>query len=145
MVNNRQKSEVTDIKWSPDGKKICIIYFDGAIIIGGVDGSRHWGKEIKANLVKCDWSPDSKLLIFGTDQGTIAIYDSQGNFAKNLEISFVTPENFTLASIAWSDKGRMYSQDAPIGLIIAYESGSMQLMKNDSDKKPLAINANMII
>jgi WD40 repeat protein len=63
-------------KWSPDGKKICIIYFDGAIIIGGVDGSRHWGKEIKANLVKCDWSPDSKLLIFGTDKGTIAIYDS---------------------------------------------------------------------
>ncbi|MFO0131183.1 MAG: hypothetical protein ACK52J_00935 [bacterium] len=34
-------------KWSPDGKKICIVYLDGAVIIGGVDGSRYWGKELK--------------------------------------------------------------------------------------------------
>lgn len=34
-------------KWSTDGKKICIIYLDGAVIVGGVDGSRYWGKEFK--------------------------------------------------------------------------------------------------
>ena len=29
MVNNRNKSVVKDMKWTPDGSKICIIYEDG--------------------------------------------------------------------------------------------------------------------
>jgi WD repeat-containing protein 35 len=79
MVNNRNKSEVTDMyknnfrKWSPDGKKICIIYLDGAV--GGVDGSRYWGKEFKQQLSKVDWSPDSKLIIFGSPDGQVNLYD----------------------------------------------------------------------
>ena len=31
MINNRNKSSVRDMKWSPDGKKICIVYEDGAV------------------------------------------------------------------------------------------------------------------
>ena len=50
MSNNRNKSNVTDMKWSLDGTKICIIYQDGAVILGGVEGSRIWGKEFKHTL-----------------------------------------------------------------------------------------------
>lgn len=38
MINNRNKSKVTDMGWSPDGLKICICYLDGAVILGSVDG-----------------------------------------------------------------------------------------------------------
>lgn len=38
MINNRNKSVVRDMKWTSDGKKICIIYEDGAVIVGSVDG-----------------------------------------------------------------------------------------------------------
>lgn len=31
MINNRNKSVVRDMKWTPDGRKICIIYEDGAV------------------------------------------------------------------------------------------------------------------
>ena len=44
MVNNRKQSSVADMKWSPDGTKIGIIYEDGHAIIGGVEGNRKWGK-----------------------------------------------------------------------------------------------------
>ena len=47
MINNRGKSTVTDMKWSNDGQKICIVYEDGAVIVGGVEGSRIWGKDYK--------------------------------------------------------------------------------------------------
>lgn len=30
MINSRNKSVVTDMKWTPDGRKICIVYQDGA-------------------------------------------------------------------------------------------------------------------
>jgi WD repeat-containing protein 35 len=55
MINNRNKSFVADLKWSPDGNKICIIYDDGAVIVGSVDGNRLWGKDYKYRLSQIEW------------------------------------------------------------------------------------------
>jgi len=64
MVNNRNKSFVTDMKWTSDGKKICIVYDDGAVIVGSVDGNRLWSKELNMSLNIIDWSPNNKILLF---------------------------------------------------------------------------------
>lgn len=34
MTNDRKKSTVNGMHWSSDGTKICIVYEDGAIIVG---------------------------------------------------------------------------------------------------------------
>ena len=47
MINNRNKSVVRGMKWNADGQKICIVYEDGAVIVGSVDGNRIWGRELK--------------------------------------------------------------------------------------------------
>ena len=47
MINNRNKSVVRGMRWNADGQKICIVYEDGAVIVGSVDGNRIWGKELK--------------------------------------------------------------------------------------------------
>ena len=61
---------MTDIKWSPDGFKIGIIYDDGAVIIGSVEGNRLWGRDYNTiRLALIEWSPDSRLLILGTADG----------------------------------------------------------------------------
>nr|CAH7765932.1 unnamed protein product [Callosobruchus chinensis] len=39
MINNRKKSTVVGMAWSGDGQKICIIYEDGAVIVGCVGGN----------------------------------------------------------------------------------------------------------
>lgn len=82
MINNRNKSVVKDMKWTSDGQKICIVYEDGAVIVGSVDGNRIWGKEIsKVSLCQVEWSPDSgRHILFCTDQGEVHVYDSMGNF-----------------------------------------------------------------
>ena len=47
------------MSWTADGQKICIIYEDGAVIVGSVDGNRLWGKELKGvELAKVCWAPD---------------------------------------------------------------------------------------
>ena len=56
------------MKWTPDGQRICIIYEDGAVIVGSVDGNRLWGKELKMQLAHVQWSPDGRSLIFCTPQ-----------------------------------------------------------------------------
>jgi WD repeat-containing protein 35 len=47
MINNRNKSVVKSMAWNADGQKICIVYEDGAVIVGSVDGNRIWGKELR--------------------------------------------------------------------------------------------------
>ncbi|PNG99668.1 WD repeat domain-containing protein, partial [Tetrabaena socialis] len=79
MINNRNKSVVKDMKWTSNGEKICIIYEDGAVIVGSVDGNRLWGKELGMELALVEWSPDGRLLLFATPQGECQVYDGNGN------------------------------------------------------------------
>jgi WD40 repeat protein len=67
------------MKWTANGEKICIIYEDGAVIVGSVDGNRLWGKELNLTLSLVEWSPDGRLVLFSTKEGDVHIYDSNGN------------------------------------------------------------------
>ncbi len=81
MINNRNKSIVTGMSWNGDGQKICIVYEDGAVIVGSVDGNRLWGKDLKnTQLSQVDWSPDSKMILFGLNSGEVHLYDNTGTF-----------------------------------------------------------------
>ena len=79
MINNRNKSVVRDMKWTSDGAKICIIYEDGAVIVGSVDGNRLWGKEVGTTLAFVEWSPDGRHILFVTLEGQVNLYDNRGN------------------------------------------------------------------
>jgi len=78
MINNREKSVVRDLRWSSDGQKICIVYEDGHVVLGNVDGNRLWGKTLDVQLHLVEWSPDSRLILFYTAQV------SNSNFQQNL-------------------------------------------------------------
>ncbi|KAG5462710.1 MAG: WD40-repeat-containing domain protein, partial [Olpidium bornovanus] len=76
MVNNRNRSVVADMQWNREGERICIVYEDGAVIVGSVDGNRMWGKEFKTQLAFLQWSPDSKHILFATKEGQLQVYDA---------------------------------------------------------------------
>ena len=81
MINNRNKSVVSGMSWNADGQKICIVYEDGAVIVGSVDGNRIWGKELKQiTLSGVCWSADSRLLLFSMTSGEVHVYDGMGMF-----------------------------------------------------------------
>lgn len=77
MINNRNQSVVTDMKWTSDGQRICIVYQDGAVIIGGVEGTRINGLNLRTALHQVEWSPNGKTILFGTGAGDVLIYDQQ--------------------------------------------------------------------
>ena len=61
----------------------------GAVILGSVDGSRVWGKDIKGpGLSAVQWSPDNSLLLFGLSTGELHMYDNQGSYAVNFFLFF---------------------------------------------------------
>ena len=154
MINNRNKSIVTDMMWSPDGQKICIIYEDGAVILGSVEGNRLWGKEFNHRLISIEWSPDGKYIVFGTPEGEVRIYDQNGNSIHQLKLyclqnlvdktNLMTPM-MKLASVRWYSGSKMHTDDTPPGLAIAFQCGRIQLMKNDCDDDPILIDSTMNI
>lgn len=86
MINNRNKSVVRDMKWTSDGQQICIVYEDGAVIVGSVDGNRLWGKELPMTLQNVQWSPDGRRLIFVAADGHCELFDAAGNRMKDVAL-----------------------------------------------------------
>ncbi|GFV07153.1 WD repeat-containing protein 35 [Trichonephila clavipes] len=144
MVNNRQKSLVRGMAWSHDGQKICITYDDGVIIVGSVDGNRIWGKELKGlNLTCVEWSPDGRFLLLGCNNGEVHIYEFGGAFVGKVPISYSNhSKKKDLFMISWFKKQK--DIDIP-SLAIVFESGHIQLLKNENDSSPAIIDTGLII
>ncbi|XP_060727604.1 WD repeat-containing protein 35 [Tachysurus vachellii] len=148
MINNRNKSVVRSMSWNADGEKICIVYEDGAVIVGSVDGNRIWGKELKGiQLAHVAWSPDSKILLFGMANGEIHIYDNQGNFIMKMTLHCLMNVTgaISIAGIHWYSGTEGYIEpDCPC-LAICYENGRCQIMRYENDDNPVIIDTLMNI
>ncbi|XP_045487537.1 WD repeat-containing protein 35 [Pieris rapae] len=142
MINNRNKSTVSGMAWGSDGQKICIAYEDGAVIVGSVDGSRVWGKDIKGPGLKCvQWSPDNSTLLFALSNGELHLYDDQGNFIMPIASNNVA-SGMEIVSMDW------FSGKAPISrpvLAICFKSGLMLLMKTCTEEESVMVESNMKI
>ncbi|KAM9319056.1 WD repeat-containing protein 35 isoform 2-T2 [Pholidichthys leucotaenia] len=146
MINNRNKSVVRSMSWNADGQKICIVYEDGAVIVGSVDGNRIWGKELKGSqLAHVVWSPDSKILLFGMASGEVHIYDNQGNFIMKMSISCLTSASgaVSIAGIHWYAGSGGYMEPGCPCLAICFDNGRCQIMRNENDEDPVCIDTLM--
>lgn len=136
MINNRKKSTVVGMDWSSDGQKICIIYEDGAVIVGCVGGNRIWGKELKHTpLSGVQWSPDGKLLLFALKNGQLHLYDNQGSFVMKLNIFShdIQYEQIPIVGLDWYNGSGGFMHSMCPALAICFENGKIQLMRSESD------------
>ena len=153
MINNRNKSTVRDMKWTPDGEKICIVYEDGAVIVGSVAGHRLWGKDLDFNLASVEWSPDGRTILFGTTTGEVHVFDYVGNYLLPVKIACLSQHEkgiVGLAGIQWYDTSKINYLSYDVGsdsctLAIAYSNGKIQFMCNETDSDPLIVDTGMNI
>lgn len=140
MINNRNKSTVTGMCWGSDGHRICIAYEDGAVIVGSVDGSRVWGKDIKGpGLTAVQWSPDNSLLLFALSNGELHLYDEQGNFTMMVHTTGLEGSH-EIITMDW------FSGRAPANrpvLAICYKSGLVYLMRHCVDDNAILVETKL--
>ncbi|KAJ3324647.1 WD repeat-containing protein 35 [Boothiomyces sp. JEL0866] len=141
MINNQ--GLVTGMEWNKNGQKICIVYEDGAVILGSVDGNRIWGKEVKnTNLAHVQWSPDGKFLLFATTTGQLQLFDNLGTFVTKIS-NFCSNSDVKIASMHWYNGSRGYIQPRVPCLAICYEDGKVQILRDQKDQNPIIIDTNM--
>ncbi|CAN8003269.1 unnamed protein product [Ixodes pacificus] len=143
MINNRNKSVVRGMAWSADGQKICIVYDDGAVIVGSVDGNRIWGKELKnLHLFLVEWSADGRFLLFGLQNGEVHVFEQGGNPVSKISLPILhTSTGAKLIGLHWYS-GCLAEPGCPV-LAIGYESGKVQLMCSEGDDSPLILDTDM--
>ena len=140
MINNREVSNVTDLKWSKQGEYLCFIYEDGHAIVGTVDGSRCWGNDIRDKLYKLEWSPDQSHLLFVIENSNIIVFSVSGYQVGEMEID-VMLRSIKVASISWWTNKFSENRASTLEkhLLIAFINGIFHLYNDFSDTKPIKI------
>eukprot|EP00658_Telonema_sp_P-2_P057526 TRINITY_DN4596_c0_g6_i3.p1 TRINITY_DN4596_c0_g6~~TRINITY_DN4596_c0_g6_i3.p1 ORF type:complete len:1179 (-),score=268.48 TRINITY_DN4596_c0_g6_i3:50-3586(-) len=143
MINNRNESVVRDMKWTADGQKICIVYEDGAVIVGSVDGNRLWGKQLKSRLKLVEWSPDARYILFVTYDGVIQIYDNMGNAISKVPlIDSVAGQQ--IVAIAWYDGVEIPDPNAPmLAICFSGNRGVVHLLTHEMDERPAILETGI--
>lgn len=155
MVNNSGKNLITDVQWSADGTKLCILIEDGQMIVGSVDGERLWNLQIANDIPSIvEWSPDNKHILVGTKNGEVMVFDMLGNHMHSINLicfpmqdmdHIITSPGQKLAALEWFHGAKTSGEGAPASLIIAYECGKIQLSSGESDSNPILIETAMAI
>lgn len=138
MINNREISHVTDLKWSKQGNYLCFIYEDGHAIVGTVEGSRCWGNDIKDNLYLMEWSPDSSILLFASTNSNLIVFSSSGYQIGEMEIEPML-KSVKIVSISWWTNPISENQSVTMDkhLMIAFTNGIIMLFNDYQDTKPI--------
>lgn len=98
---------VSDIDWSPDGTKIATASGEGQVW-DAVTGEKLFSLIIERNnllegIFSLAWSPDSRLLATGEDDGTIRIWNIE---TRQNMITF-SDHRETVNTLDWSEDGRL--------------------------------------
>ncbi|MCQ2817045.1 MAG: hypothetical protein MJ252_07250 [archaeon] len=144
MINNREVSYITDIKWSKQGQFLCFIYADGHAIVGTVEGNRSWGNDIRNSLYKIEWSPDGSILLLAAEASNIIILSSSGQQLGELELISDLKE-VKISSINWWTNVFSENRSATLEkhLLIAFQNGKICLYDNENDLEPFMFTSNM--
>ncbi|KAG1701662.1 WD repeat-containing protein 35 [Nymphon striatum] len=143
MINNRNKSVVKGMAWNADGHKICIVYEDGAVIVGSVDGNRIWGKELKGVQLSNVEMEDFCCLDYIMEK--VHIYDRGGNMVRKLSIQCQSSSTVLskIVAIEWYNGLKGYVEPNCPCLIICYDNGRLQIMKDEHDDDPVLLNSGI--
>ena len=166
MINDRKTSVVADMRWAPDGKRICIAYQDGLVIVGSVDGNRIWGSEVGFQLKLVCWDPDARLIVFVTPKGEVHVFDQTGNAIGRIPLVLEgIPGPPDVYSIDWytpANRAGVPPPPPPAGggagggggaagaladrqptLCIALTAGRIQLMRSETDDRPVVVDTGL--
>ncbi len=140
MINNRNKSVVEDMKWTSDGKKICIIYEDGAVIVGSVDGRYDQAWRIGLLPISISFPYNIlygcitwNLLIFDEFAYSIRWFNSMLFYETHLQTSLLYSRlwgkelNVSLRKVEWSPDSRLIMFVTAEAEIFIYDSEGTKL------------------
>ncbi|XP_013385175.1 tubby-related protein 4 isoform X2 [Lingula anatina] len=153
LVNDRNVP-VTDFNWSHDGRMALITYEDGFILVGSVNGQRHWSTNLNlenATVKTGVWSPGDQEVLLGTSDGQIIVLTSSGatvtqvTILSGQEMSHMawSCEKFSMESDGTNSPSRTGEGTRCHSLAASFKSGAIHLLSNYDDLLPVVIQTGL--
>ena len=137
MINMSDHGPVGDVKWSHDGGKVCIVYGDGQIVVGTVDGKRLWAKSMGISLQHLVWSPDGSNIVIVNTDGIISVFDMLGNGVKELDHDGASD----IVDLCWHDCGSSDRRN----FVVAHASGDLYFRHDLNNQGTSRIDSGIAI
>jgi len=133
------------MKWRSNGQEICIAYDDGHVILGTVDGSRLWSRDVGQQLALVEWAPDGQWLLFGGEDGSVMVFNHAGTKIGAIELVAVADvgTRVPLVSLEWYDGAEGYVYPGIPSLAIAFANGRVQIMREPHDPHPILVDTGL--
>ncbi len=134
-------SQVENVDWSPDGRRIASSGFDGVHVWNVSTGSQEYvSHDWKTSKRGVAWSPDSNRLAWGScgDESAIRIWDS-----KTKNVQTLMGHTFSLESVCWSPNGKQLASSSIRARISNIHVPSM-ITAISASKRPVAETCSTI-
>lgn len=134
------EDEITDISLSQDGQLVASSSKDKTVVVWHLNGSKKPIVIQHASPINClEFSPNSKLLVTGTEKGVIRLWDIRGNLVKE----FSQKHSDGVSSIAFSPNGdKIISGSESSNLKVWNQSGELIKSLDDHETEILGIRFN---
>jgi WD40 repeat protein len=113
---NTERAPYEQVAFSPDGSRLLATDYFFADIFDLQRGSL-----VRSVQCRCQWSPDTRLLVEGGSDGHLRVWDATtGAVSRNLTV-LIDPKDYFLGTVA-SDQGQLYSYTSD-GALAAWGDG----------------------
>ena len=138
LTNSSVTSSVCSIKWNKRSDMTAIAYADSTVACVSPAGELSWSSTMRQPVDFVEWTMHGSNLLCGTAYGEILIVDNRGVETGTVPMPCLANANTEpkLVSLEWHRK-------AAIGLLIVYQGGQIQLMRNEQDTQPIVITCEL--
>lgn len=138
LTNSTVSSNVTSIRWSRSCESAAITYSDSTCACVSNSGDLVWTTSMRQSVDFVEWTAHGDNLLCGTIYGEVMIVDNRGVESGAVQLPCLSDATTDPKLVALEWKRR-----ANYGLMIAYQGGQIQLMRNESDTQPIVITIEL--
>ncbi|OHS97711.1 WD repeat protein [Tritrichomonas foetus] len=138
LTNSSVASSVCSIRWNKRSDMTAIAYADSTVACVSPAGELSWSNTMRQPIDFVEWTLHGGNLLCGTSYGEIMIVDNRGVETGTVPMPCLANANTEpkIIALEWHRK-------APVGLLIAYQGGQIQLMRNEQDTQPIVITCEL--
>lgn len=138
LTNSSVSSPVRSIRWNKRSELTAIAYADSTVACVSPSGELSWSNSMRQPIDFVEWTLHGGNLLCGTSFGEIMILDPRGVETGTVPMPCLANSNTEpkLVSLEWHRRSQY-------GLLIAYQGGQIQLMRNEQDTQPIVITCEL--
>lgn len=130
-------SAVQFLRWNPKYKILTCSFNDSTCTCVDLNGEIRWSNKIRQQIILINFSSNFEKMYFGTAFGEVLIFTLEGIELSSIQFPCLSNSNVEPKLVSIENNYRSQYR-----LLIAFNGGQAQLMRNENDTQPIVVKVN---